>query len=84
MASWSTSARCRARSARRSKGPYAASKHALEALSETLYFELGHFGIRVVIVEPGYIAPGMKHADDHLGPTLYADLHAQWGGTAAR
>ncbi len=65
------------------EGPYAASKHALEALSETLYFELGHFGIRVVIIEPGYIAPGMKHEDDHPGPAVYADLHAQWSGTVA-
>jgi len=65
------------------EGAYAASKHALEALSETLHFELGHFGIRVVIVEPGYIAPGMKHAGDHEGPAVYADLHAQWGGTVA-
>ena len=65
------------------EGAYAASKHALEALSETLHFELGHFGIRVVIVEPGYIAPGMKHVGDHGGPAVYADLHAQWGGTVA-
>jgi NAD(P)-dependent dehydrogenase (short-subunit alcohol dehydrogenase family) len=65
------------------EGAYAASKHALEALSESLYFELGHFGIRVVIIEPGYIAPGMKHEDDHSGPEVYAELHAQWGGTAA-
>ena len=65
------------------EGAYAASKHALEALSETLHFELGHFGIRVVIVEPGYIAPGMKHEDDHRGPALYDDLHAQWGGTVS-
>jgi NAD(P)-dependent dehydrogenase (short-subunit alcohol dehydrogenase family) len=65
------------------EGPYAASKHALEALSESLYFELGHFGIRVVIIEPGYIAPGMKHDDDHPGPAVYAELHAQWGATAA-
>jgi NAD(P)-dependent dehydrogenase (short-subunit alcohol dehydrogenase family) len=65
------------------EGAYAASKHALEALSESLHFELGHFGIRVVIIEPGYIAPGMKHDDDHPGPAIYADLHAQWGGTAA-
>ncbi len=63
------------------EGPYAASKHALEALSETLHFELGHFGIRVVIIEPGYIAPGMKHDDDHPGPPIYADLHAQWSAT---
>jgi NAD(P)-dependent dehydrogenase (short-subunit alcohol dehydrogenase family) len=65
------------------EGPYAASKHALEALSESLHFELGHFGIRVVIVEPGYIAPGMKHGDEHPVPALYADLDAQWSGTAA-
>jgi NAD(P)-dependent dehydrogenase (short-subunit alcohol dehydrogenase family) len=64
------------------EGPYAASKHALEALSESLHFELGHFGIRVVIIEPGYIAPGMKHGDEHPTPAPYADLDAQWSGTA--
>jgi NAD(P)-dependent dehydrogenase (short-subunit alcohol dehydrogenase family) len=53
------------------EGVYAASKHALEALSESLHFELGHFGIRVVIIEPGYIAPGMKHTADHRGPEVY-------------
>jgi NAD(P)-dependent dehydrogenase (short-subunit alcohol dehydrogenase family) len=63
------------------EGPYAASKHALEGMSESLYFELGHFGIRVVIIEPGYIAPGMKHDGDHSGPDVYAELHAQWRGT---
>jgi NAD(P)-dependent dehydrogenase (short-subunit alcohol dehydrogenase family) len=64
------------------EGAYAASKHALEALSETMYFEFGHFGIRVVVIEPGYIAPGMKHDDDHEGPPAYADLRRQWGATA--
>ena len=65
------------------EGVYAASKHALEALSDSLHFELGHFGIRVVIVEPGYIAPGMKHTADHSGPAIYGDLHDQWNRTDA-
>ena len=63
------------------EGVYAASKHALEALSETLHFELGHFGIRVVIIEPGYIAPGMQHTADHAGPDVYQELSAQWDAT---
>ena len=50
------------------EGAYAASKYALEALSETMHYELAHFGIRVVIIEPGYIAPGMKPSDDHTRP----------------
>jgi NAD(P)-dependent dehydrogenase (short-subunit alcohol dehydrogenase family) len=64
------------------EGVYAASKHALEALSEVLHYELGHFGIRVVIIEPGYIAPGMKHAADHAGPDVYRPLREQWSRTA--
>jgi NAD(P)-dependent dehydrogenase (short-subunit alcohol dehydrogenase family) len=63
---------------------YAASKHALEALSEAMHYELGHFGIRVVIVEPGYIAPGMKPSEDHRGPSAYAELWAQWNRTDAK
>ena len=35
-------------------GAYSASKWALEAFSESLYFELGLFGISVVLVEPGF------------------------------
>jgi len=66
------------------EGAYAALKYALEALSETLHYELAHFGIRVVIVEPGYIAPGMKASARHDGPAAYAELWDQWTGTDAK
>lgn len=32
---------------------YSSSKYAVEAISEGLSFELSHFGIRVIIIEPG-------------------------------
>lgn len=34
-------------------GVYSASKHALEALSDALYYEVAEFGIRVVIIQAG-------------------------------
>ncbi len=36
-------------------GCYGASKHAMEALSDVLRFELAPWGIRVVLIEPGVI-----------------------------
>ncbi len=39
-------------------GAYSASKFALEALSESLHFEVSGFGIRVRLVEPGRYATG--------------------------
>lgn len=62
-------------------GAYCGTKHALEAMSESLAFEVGHFGVRVVIIEPGYIAPGMRNAVRHgEDGTPYEELRRQWSG----
>ncbi len=62
---------------------YSASKYALEALSESLHYEAGHFGVRVVIIEPGYIAPGMKGGERHGEDAPYDELRRQYAGTEA-
>jgi NAD(P)-dependent dehydrogenase (short-subunit alcohol dehydrogenase family) len=40
-------------------GWYCASKHALEALSDALRIEVGDYGVRVVLVEPGAFGTGI-------------------------
>lgn len=41
-------------------GVYSATKHALQALSEALYYELKPFGIRVALVQPGIFATALQ------------------------
>ncbi len=48
--------------------PYAASKFALEALSEALAQEVRQFDIHVAIVEPGIIDTAMAHRIATAGP----------------
>jgi len=62
------------------EGAYAGSKYALEAMSETLHYEMRHFGIRTVIIEPGYIAPGMKPTPAFDRNPAYAQLWREWDG----
>ena len=67
-------------------GGYGASKWALECMSESLHYEVGHFGIRVVIVEPGAFETGFQASnravDEDREP--YDELHRQWDGATAR
>src|SRR5512133_1136305 len=58
-------------------GAYAASKHALEAIADTLRIELRPFGIEVAIVEPGTMATPIwqkaRETVQRLLPTLPAE-----------
>jgi NAD(P)-dependent dehydrogenase (short-subunit alcohol dehydrogenase family) len=61
-------------------GFYSATKFALEALSESLHLEVGHFGVKVLVVEPGAIATrfGENMVDLRGRPGPYAELAAKW------
>ena len=52
-------------------GYYHASKHAVEALSDALRFEVAPFGIHVIVIEPGAILT--KFADTAVGTVEHPD-----------
>ena len=67
-------------------GYYSASKWALEALSEAMDVELRHWGIRVIVIEPGYIETPMvgKGATYGVDSAPYDELARLWDAAAAK
>jgi len=79
---------------------YAASKHAVESLSEGLWYELAPFGVRVAVVEPGVFptnftsnavtAPGFDAGSPHwdnaqrYGAALRPTMQASRGSADAQ
>jgi NAD(P)-dependent dehydrogenase (short-subunit alcohol dehydrogenase family) len=63
-------------------GLYSATKHALEATSEAMHYELGHFGVRVVLIEPGVIETNFGANVRHFGKDAppYDELFREWDG----
>src|SRR3954462_14319561 len=71
-------------------GAYHGTKHAVEAFSDTLRFELRGFGVDVVLMEPGLIktrfgetAVGSIDAAAGEGDNPYADFNAAVGAATA-
>ena len=62
------------------RAAYSASKFALEAWTESLHYEVRHFGIRCVLIEPGNTATGIEPIEPHQGPADYAGLWEQSAG----
>jgi NAD(P)-dependent dehydrogenase (short-subunit alcohol dehydrogenase family) len=57
-------------------GPYAASKYAIEALSDSLRQELRGTGVAVVLIEPGAIDTPIWERGIRAGDALWASLPA--------
>ena len=67
-------------------GWYHASKHALEALSDALRFELAGFGVDVVVIQPGLIRTGFAQAalgSIEVGDGPYGRFDAAVGAATA-
>jgi NAD(P)-dependent dehydrogenase (short-subunit alcohol dehydrogenase family) len=69
-------------------GPYTASKHALEAMSDALRLELRGQGIAVAVLEPGFIESQMheknRRATRELLGALSAEANKKYGAAIER
>ncbi len=64
-------------------GFYAATKHALEAMAEALAQEVGPFGVRVRVIQPGQFATRFQESAAAISPSPgegspYASLRTGW------
>jgi NAD(P)-dependent dehydrogenase (short-subunit alcohol dehydrogenase family) len=72
------------------QGGYSATKHALEALGNALRHELHSFGIRTILIEPGFIMTGIQKRaqdlttpyEDKINNGPYAKLYAAFLSSA--
>ena len=66
-------------------GYYHASKHAVEAISDALRFEVRGFGVDVVVIEPGLIRTGFAEtAVDSMGEEASSGPYAGFDAGVAR
>jgi NAD(P)-dependent dehydrogenase (short-subunit alcohol dehydrogenase family) len=73
------------------QGAYSASKHAIEALSNALRYELYPFGIYTILIQPGYIVTNIQPTAMELAQTYqekfkngpYARIYASYLGSAS-
>ncbi|MGH9013150.1 MAG: SDR family NAD(P)-dependent oxidoreductase [Acidimicrobiia bacterium] len=67
-------------------GVYAATKWAVEGLSEALHYEVGHFGVRVRVIEPGVFDTGFQANEPEHGiaEPPYDELRRQWDASRDR
>lgn len=66
-------------------GYYAATKHALDAMSQAVALEVCPLGVRVRVVEPGAFATrfydtAAEHSPERTERSPYQPLHASWDG----
>ncbi len=73
------------------QGPYSASKHAIEAVSNALRHELYPYGIHTILIQPGYIVTNIQHTAMELAQSYkekietgpYAKIYANYLGSAS-
>jgi short-subunit dehydrogenase len=59
-------------------GPYSATKHAVESISDALRMEVHPFGIRVVTIRPGVIATEFNDVANKLTGDLLSRTHPDY------